>query len=131
MLDLAVTREKLKGHENILRYQESKYPIQQMVQNVFGRDVVVWGEIHQQEDGRIEIQLRSLDVRKDTGTKDWWSTRTIDPAKLVAESDKIANDIFVNAHPVTFLRVKLDAYWPPGNYYFDNVWITEEPEDEK
>ena len=125
--DLNETADMVKGYSNILNYKESKYPVARMVQNVFTRGVVVWGEIHQ-EAGKLRLQVRSLDVREAAGTKDMWDERVIAPDQLAAESGKLAEKIFVNARPVTFLRVKLDAYWPAGLYHFDNVSITEEPD---
>jgi hypothetical protein len=130
MRDLKETREKIKGSEHVLTFKGSKYPVIQVVNNVFGRGTVAWAEIVQ-KDGKLEIQTRSMDIRKGTATKDWWNKRTISPEELVAESEKLARDIYVNLRPVIFLRVKLDAYWPNGNYWFDNVWITEEPPREE
>jgi len=128
--DLKESGRLVKSYRNILNYKESKYSVARMVKNVFERGVVVWGEIHK-EDTRLRIQLRSLDVREAAGTKDMWDERTIPVDQLAAESENIARKIFVNARPVTFLRVKLDAYWPPGLYYFDNISVTEEPETPK
>ena len=129
MTDLAETKEKLRPYQGIMYYDVSKYHVQQMVENEFDRGVVVWGEIVK-EGPKLKLRLRSLDVRKDSPTKDWWHERIIDAGRLAAESDKIAQTILVNARLVTFLRVKLDAYWPAGLFYFDNVCITEEPEEE-
>ena len=97
-----------------------------MVRNVFERGVIVWGEI-ERADGQLKVRLRSLDVREAAGTKDWWQEYTLAPATLKTEGERIAREILVNARLVTFLRVKLDAYWPAGLYHFDNIWITEEP----
>jgi len=126
--DLKESAQLVKSYRNILNYKESKYSVARMVKNVFEQGVVVWGEIHK-EDTRMKLQLRSLDVREAAGTKDLWDERTIAAGQLTAESEKIARKIFVNSRPVTFLRVKLDAYWPPGLYYFDNIRITEEPDN--
>lgn len=131
MRDLEDTRRKLKGHEHVLTFKGSKYPVTQMVQNVFKRAVVVWGEIGRQDDGGLEVRLRSLDVRENAGTKDWWHTLKIAPRDLDTAGEPLAQAILVNARLVTFLRVKLDAYYPVGKYYFDNVCITEEPADKE
>lgn len=127
--DISETAAMVKSYSNILTYKESKYPVSRMVQNVFTRGVVTWGEIHQQN-GKLKLQLRSLDVREAAGTKDMWEEHIIAPDQLISESKKLAKKIFINSRPVTFLRVKLDAYWPAGLYHFDNICITEEPDTE-
>jgi len=126
--DLAETRRKIADVEEQLCYDASKFLVEGIVRTRFGRGVVVWGEVAPQ-DAELKVRLRSLDVRPDATTKDWWNERTVKPDALEREAERIAADIVENARLVTFLRVKLDAYWPPGDYYFDNVWITEEPED--
>lgn len=109
-----------------LTFEASKYPVAQLVQNRLGRGVIVWGDVQQNDQG-LEVRLRSLDVREDAVTKDWWTKKTVKADELEEAAKALAREIVVNARPVVFLRVKLDAYWPAGRYFFDDVWITEEP----
>jgi len=123
--DLAETLQKLGDAAEEIRYETSKFQVEGIVRTRLGRGVVVWGEAVS-DGGKVNVRLRSLDVRPDATTKDWWNERSVARSALEHECDRIARDIVENARLVTFLRVKLDAYWPPGEYYFDNVCITEE-----
>ena len=130
--DEAVKRIRQKNVAHLITYDASKYQVAKVVHNLFGRAAVVWGNIVKKGAG-YETRIRMLDVRHATATtKDLWAP----PLKtsldgLETTSSEILKTILRNARLVAYLRVKLDAYWPPGTYYFDNVWITEEPAGKK
>ena len=125
--DEAVKRIKHKQVGHLIKYDESKYRIAKVVYNLFKRATVVWGDIVK-DGAAYKVRYRLLDVRHQTATtKDIWRTAKTSPDTLEKTSKEIVKGIIGNCRLVAFLRVKLDAYWPPGVYYFDNVWITEEP----
>ena len=127
--DVADVLESVREKEHLIRVEAPKQDIAHVVASCFGSGVAVWGELFQEED-LLQVRVRSLDVRPGgTATKDWWRTWETTPEGLGKTADEIARAVLENARPVAHLKIKLDAYWPVGQYYFDNVTLTEEPRD--
>ena len=119
------TLDKVKGREHLLRLDSPRAETARVVRECLGRGVAVWGEVRQ-ENGKFVIDLKSMDIRPVAITRRWHRSWTIE--KIDAYVDEVANAILENARIVTHLRIKLDCYWPVlKRYYWDNVWLTEEP----
>ena len=117
--------EKVKGNEHLLRLDSPREQTARVVRQNLGRGVAVWGGVSREGD-KLSIGLRGMDIRAVAITKRWrrsWETR---PGRLEETAGEIANAILENTRVVTHLRIKLDCYWPPDNYYFDNVALTEQ-----
>jgi len=105
--------------------------IAHLVRRIRGRGVAIWGEIADEEGGRM-VHVLSLDVRANSWTNylhRTWKWRG-DEEGMRTLAGEIAKVLLEQIRPVRWLRVKLDCYWPPGEYYFDNVCITEVPPEE-
>ena len=121
--------DRISGQEHLIRINASKYDIAHVVTSCLGRGFAVWGEIVQKGD-ILEVQIRSLDVRPGgTSTKDWPEARKWETSRkrFAGTARDVVAAVLENARVVTRLRVKLYAYWPAGNYYFDNITLTQEP----
>lgn len=103
-----------------------------LMRETYGRGTAVWGRLTRTDAGEVKLDLLGLDVRKETTTKffhdEWPFGRAPD---LAAAGERVAARIVELVRPVRWLRVKLDAYWPPGQYCFDNISITREPMPEE
>jgi len=108
------------------RVKAPKVEVHHFVSTRVGVGVAIWGEVFPLDKG-CKIYVCGMDVRPKTITKEWRESFDCkNLADLKETCRKIAGKIFHQAYPVRWLRVKLDAYWPPGLYHFDNVCITEE-----
>jgi len=119
----AVKKAKLKLTPDVHRRE-----IANLVRRTYGRGMAVWGTLTRPEAGTTQLDLLGLDVRKETATKfyhDRWKESGAGVARALGA--RVADRIVELARPVRWLRVKLDCYWPPARYYFDNIRITKEP----
>ena len=130
MKDQSHIPETLAGSEEYLHYDSLEKDVFFVVRAKLGRGVVVWGDIVQ-EGENLCAYLRGMDVRvagtSGSVTKVWRKSWTFAPEDLDKTVADVANHVITQARAVTHLRVKLDAYWPVNQYYFDNVYLTEEP----
>ena len=130
MKDADKVLDRLKGVEESLRFETPEREVFTVVRERLGRGVVVWGDVAQ-ENGELNIRLRGMDVR--TGgtsgsmTKVWRASWKCTADQLSRKTEEIVTTVLEKARVVTHLRLDIDAYWPVGEYYFDNAWLTEEP----
>lgn len=131
--DAEMILQRLKGCEDRIRVATPEREIFFVIRERLGRGACVWGEVFQ--DGRkLRIVLRGMDVRTGgTGgsvTKVWRKSWDVAPGRLARTVPELADTIVEKARVVTRLRIKLDVYWPVGKRYFDNVRLTEEPQEQ-
>lgn len=92
----------------------------------FGHAIIVWGEVFQGEGGS-GAEVQALDVRQKVVNPLLRRQKFLSEKGSVAElAGAIARRLVNDKPTVRFLKIKLDAYWPRGLYYFDNVTLTEE-----
>jgi len=91
-----------------------------------GGMIAVWGAVIV-EDGKVKLLARASNVRKKQSRPYFDREFEVDDInKLPLACAKLIEALDRGTPVVKYLRVKLDAYWPSGTYYFDNVTITEE-----
>jgi hypothetical protein len=111
------------------------------VSETFRHSVTLWGTVHSEAEGAdksvgpFQIVVQSLDVRPEVVNRILENrVYRVEKSKMATTATRqelknvgmqIMKDLTIKPI-VKFLRVKLDTYWPPGKYYFDNIAITEE-----
>jgi len=92
----------------------------------FGHAIILWGEVLR-GDGELGARVHALDVRQKI-VKPLLTGQAFRSSKGSAHeiARAVMKRILGQKPVVKFLRIKLDAYWPRGFYYFDNVTLTEE-----
>lgn len=93
-----------------------------------GAGLCIWGRIVRLEDGSFEVHAKAADFRQKMTRPFLNEVYPVDKLeKIPLACGKIVEAIVTRSVPVVkFLRVKLDAYWPPAQYYFDNATLTED-----
>jgi len=101
--------------------------IQRFCRLNMGAGLTVWGKITR-EKGRYLVHVKASDFRKKQ-TRPFLHDvfEVADRNRIPSVCGKIVHAMMDRGVPVVkYLRIKIDAYWPPGTYYFDNVCLTEE-----
>lgn len=126
VVDGDLVRRKMAERGFVIDFNQLTDEIVEFAAKRLGGMIAVWGAVIQEE-GKIKLLARASNVRKKQ-TRPYFDRECVvdDVNKLPLACAQVVEGLDRGTPVVKYLRVKLDAYWPSGKYYFDNVTITEE-----
>ena len=117
----------VKEKEFVARIDALTEDIAAFSRNNLGAGITVWGNVERNDDGDLDIHVKATDVRKKRILPFYEEEfEAVTPEDYPDMMKKVMAAIDRGSFVVKHLRIKIDAYWPAGIYYFDNMTLTEE-----
>lgn len=126
VVDGGLVRRKMAEKGFTIDFNQLTDEIVEFSTRQLGGMIAVWGAVIQ-EAGKIKLLTRAANVRKKQ-TRPYFDREFVidDINKLPLACADVVKGLDRGTPVVKYLRIKIDAYWPQGTYYFDNVALTEE-----
>ena len=120
-------REVLDAKDFSVSYDMQIPDLQRFCRLNMGAGLTLWGKVAREGD-HYSVYVKAVDFRKKQTRPFLHEVYEVaDMGRIPMACGKIVEALMDRGVPVVkYLRVKIDAYWPAGTYYFDNICLTEE-----